>query len=146
MNIQKLTEKLAEEGCNPSYYALGVRGAASDAYCLVRVDGVWQVFYTERGVDQAPMFVSADEAAACAWFYDLMMGMRHDHLVGFFRSEKSATALQATLQQHNIPFFQDSIPYTSPDDRRYRVFVTGKAIFPARELLGQIPVRDDSDS
>lgn len=146
MNIQQLTEKLAEEGCNPNYYALGVRGSASDAYCLVQVDGVWQVFYTEWGVDQAAMFTSADEAAACAWFYDLMMGMRHDHLVGFFRSEKSATALQATLQQHNIPFFQDSIPYTSPDDRRYRVFVTGKAIFPARELLGQIPVRDDSDS
>ena len=146
MNIQELARQLVEEGCNPNNYALEVRGAASNAFCLTQVDGVWQVFYTERGVDQTPMFTSPDEAAACAYFYDLMMGMRHDYLVGRFRSEPMAQSLQSTLAQHNIPSHQDSIPYGGPDNRQYRVFVSGKAIFPARDLLDNIPLEDDGET
>ena len=70
------------------------------------------------------------------------MGFRHDHCVGFFRSEGEAQSLVLTLAQHNVPSWQDKIPYGGADDPRYRVFVTGKDIFKAKEFLGKLPVKD----
>jgi hypothetical protein len=142
MGIQELAQKLADEGCNPHSYAIGERGTASDAYCLTQADGIWSVYYTERGQDQPAIFETADEAEACAFFYQFVMGWRHDHLVGFFRAETAAQALQAILERHGIPFHQDKIPYGGWHDPCYRVFVSGKAIFAAKEILGEIPIRD----
>ncbi len=140
MNCHELATQLAAEGCDPGSYAIGERGAASDAYCLTFANGLWQVYYTERGVDQPPFFETAVEAEACTYFYQYIMRFRHDHLVGFFRNETAAHALQAVLARYGIASHQDVIPYNG---RRYRVFVTGKAIFPTRELLGELPLKDD---
>jgi hypothetical protein len=142
MNIQELAQKLAEEGCNPDSYAIGERGRASDAYCLTQANGMWSVYYTERGVDQSPFFETADETEACDYFFQFIMRFRHDHLVGFFRAETAAQALQAILERYGIPSRQDKIPYGGWHDPRYRVFVSGKAIFAAREILGNVPIHD----
>lgn len=100
MNTRELAERLLEEGCNPSMYAIGPRGGASDAFYLSHRDAQWQVCYTERGLDSPPIYASGSESQACEFFY----GGKHDP--------------------------------------RYRVFVTGKEIFVAREALGVLPRRD----
>jgi hypothetical protein len=114
----------------------------SDVYCLTPVGDVWQVYYTERGQSHQPIFTSANEAEACAFYFDLLMGMRHEHCVGFFKEETAVHALQTTLTQHNIASHHDKIPYDGPDAPRYRVFVTGKAIFAAQAILDTIPLQD----
>lgn len=142
MNIHELAQYLADEGCSPGNYAIGTRGSASDAYCLTHSDGQWRVYYTERGLDQAPIFESSDEEEACAFFRDFVMNMVHKHLVGFFRAESAAQALQAVLERYGIPTLEDAIPYHGWHDPRFRVFVVGKDIFKTREILGDLPLRD----
>jgi hypothetical protein len=142
MNIHELAQYLADEGCNPGNYAIGTRGIASDAYCLTQSGDQWQVYYTERGLDQPPIFESSDEEAACVFFRNFIMNMRHDHLVGFFQAESAAQALRAILERYGIPSLQDAIPYHGWHDPRFRVFVVGKDIFKARETLGDLPLRD----
>jgi hypothetical protein len=56
MNIRELTQRLFEEGCNASLYAVGSRGTASDAFCLTHNGAQWQVYYTERGQDSPPIY------------------------------------------------------------------------------------------
>jgi hypothetical protein len=142
MNIHELAQRLTEEGCNPNYYAIGSRGSASDAYCLTHNGQEWQVYYTERGQDQSPEYSSKSEEEACEYFFGFIMKMRHDHLVGFFRSEASANELRARLENQKLHPFQDKIPYGGWDDPRYRVFVTGREIFSAKDILGSVPVKD----
>lgn len=142
MDINELENRLAEEGCNPLLYAIGAPGTASDAFSLTQVDGTWQVCYTERGLDDDPIFTSKSEDEACQFFFRHIMGMRHDHCVGFFRSEQVAQELGAKLKQHGVESHQDKIPFGGWTDPRFRVFVTGKAIFKARELLGVVPIED----
>jgi hypothetical protein len=142
MNTRELTQRLFEEGCNPSLYAVGSRGAASDAFCLTHTGTQWQVFYTEHGQDSPPIYASSSESQACEFFFQHIMGMRHDHCVGFFKLEQNAEALQDQLRGLGVSSWKDRIPYGGPSDPRFRVFVTGKSIFQARSALGNVPVRD----
>lgn len=140
MDRNELARRLAAEGCNPSNYTIGRGG--SDAFCLHQTDGLWTVFYTERGLDWPPIFESADEDDACRFFLDKILSMRHDHCVGIFRSQRKARALAARLEHNRVEAWQDEILYSAPDDMRYRVFVTGKAVFEAGALLGELPLGD----
>ncbi|MEZ4837142.1 MAG: hypothetical protein R2873_34955 [Caldilineaceae bacterium] len=142
MNTRELQIRLAQDGCNPGLYAVGVRGSASNAFCLTHNGVEWQVYYTERGVNQAPMFTSPSEEDACAYFYNLMSSIRHEHCVGIFRSEDAARALEDRLDQLGIASRRNDFPYGGPDDRRYRVFVEGKAIFAMRAAFPVVPLRD----
>lgn len=142
MNIAELQDRLAAEGCNPWAYAIGERGSASDAYCLTRKGNEWQVYYTERGVDQAPMFTSAHEDEACAYFFKLIMSFRHEHWVGFFRSEAATRSFEDKLERLGVGYRRDVIRYKSRDDLRYRVFVEGKAIFAVRAVFDKLPLSD----
>lgn len=142
MNTHEVRQRLEEEGCNPSLYAIGSRGGASDAFCLTHNGRQWEIYYTERGQDQPPIYTSGSEAQACEFFFTHIMSMRHDHCVGFFRSERNALALQEQLKKLGVSPWQDKIPYGGPNDPRYRVFITGKEIFVARKALGNVPLRD----
>ena len=144
MNTRELSQRLIDEGCNASLYAVGSRGSASDAFCLTYSGAQWAVYYTERGQDSPPIYASGSESQACEFFFKHIMAMRHDHCVGIFKSEQRAEAMQVRLQEVGLPSWKDRIPYGGPDDPRFRVFVTGKAIFPAKQLLGTVPVRDDA--
>ncbi|UQS16614.1 SPOR domain-containing protein [Pseudomonas sp. HS6] len=142
MNSRELAERLLEEGCNPSSFAIGSRGAASDAFYLSRKGEQWQVCYTERGEDSPPIHVSDSESQACDFFFKYIVAMRHDHCVGFFKSQDNAMALEHELKKLGVVSWSDQIPYGGEHDPRYRVFVTGKAIFVAREALGVVPRHD----
>ena len=142
MNIQELRQYLEAEGCNPHTYAIGTRGSASDAYCLTYNGTQWQVYYTERGSDDAPIYVTADEQQACEFFRNHILLLHHNHCVGFFRSKEEAQSLATRLAQLGVMARQDRIPFGGWADPRYRVFVAGKDIFIARANLDTIPMRD----
>jgi hypothetical protein len=139
MTIAELERRLLAEGCNPANYALGTR--SYDGFCLMQDGGRWAVFYSERGRDQPPLFTSTDEAAACQFYLEFMLNMRHDHMVGFLRSEKLVRALRAQLAAQGIATHTDRMLYHR-NDYRHRVMVVGKDIFKAKALLGKVPLAD----
>jgi hypothetical protein len=143
MTSAELEQMLLDEGCNPSSFAIGQRGSASDAYCLVHDGRAWRVFYTERGVDQEPIYTNADEAEACAFFFRHITSFRHPHLAGFFRDKALADDLLHTLKRANLNAWQDAIHYRA-GEWRHRVFVEGKDIFIARRLCNApLPLQDE---
>ena len=98
MNIAELQQRLLDEGCSPHNFSIGPGG--SDVYCLEQQDGIWRVFYTERGKEAAPIFESRDEEEACAFYFNyITTKFRHDHLVGFFISERNAIELVSRLAE-----------------------------------------------
>ena len=46
------------------------------------------------------------------------------------------------LAKNGVQSHQDKIPYGGWADPRFRVFVVGKDIFKASEILGEVPVKD----
>ena len=144
MNIAELERRLEEEACSPSHYSLGTRDPGG-AFCLVHENELWRMFYSERGLDDHPLFEGTSESEACEFFFEYMTSrIRHDHLVGFFISLENAEALTEKLKANGIESYRNDVPYHGWHDPRYRVFVIGKDVFKARELLGELPVRDDS--
>ncbi|MFN8432968.1 MAG: hypothetical protein U0V18_03060 [Anaerolineales bacterium] len=144
MNIEDLKVRLEEEACSRANYSIGERD--SDVFCLENQNGIWRIFYTERGIDQPPIFESPSESEACEYFFTFMTTkIQHNHIVGYFISREKAEALVETLAQHNIPTYRNDIPYHGWHDPRFRVFVIGKDVFKAREILGELPVRDIRD-
>lgn len=142
MNTQELAHRLFSEGCNAANYSIGSSGTLSEGYYLAFIQNRWQVCYTERGKDQSPIYTTFNEAEACEFYFQHIMAMRQDHCVGFFQSKQKSDALVIMLSEIGVASFQDQIPYRGPSDPRYRVFVTGKAIFAARSALGKLPIRD----
>jgi hypothetical protein len=141
VKVETLKGRLLEEGCNPINFSIGPGG--SDVFCLENQNGSWRVFYTERGKDDDPIFESASEEEACAFYFEyITKRMRHDHLVGFFKVEENAKALAEKLAESGIQSHQDKIPYGGWVDPRFRVFVVGKDIFRARAVLGDVPVKE----
>lgn len=141
MNTTELKQRLLDEGCSPYQFSIGPGG--SDVFCLDKRNGKWSVFYTERGRDDEPMFETDNEDEACEFYFNyITTKMRHDHLVGFFISQQNADSLTEKLSQHGIQSHRDKIPYGGWNDPRYRVFVVGKDIFRARDILGEVPLND----
>ena len=123
-------------------YSIGSRG--SDVYRLMIIDGIWKIFYTERGSDRQPIFESENEAVACEFFFQYQTKkIRHVHMVGFFKSKECSDALNAQLISQGLQTWENHIPCFDASGARYRIFVVGQDIFKARELLGQALPRKD---
>jgi len=145
MNISELEKRLYEEGCNPNSYAIGKRGSASDAYCLTHNGQEWQVYYTERGSDDAPEYTSKSEEEACEYFFHLIMKFRHDHCVGSFVSKSAANQYHVKLASHGLHPFWNNIPYPVLKQPLYRVWVSGKEIFAVEKIVGSRFVTDQPE-
>jgi len=144
MKAKKLAARLTREGCHPASFSIGTSEGVTDAYCLVKREGIWTVFYTERGMDHPPIFESKREGDACRFFYDRIKSIVHRHLVGRFRDKDQAEKIRRRLARHGIESRMDRYLHDDDDDPRYAVFVTGTDVFPAREVLGKpLPLTDD---
>lgn len=140
MTTAELARRLEAEGANPATYDIGHR--SYDGVCLLHEGGRWVVLYSERGRDQAPMFASADESAACEYYLAHVLAQPQYHAVGFFQSEKAAQALQAQLERQGLAVRTGKLLYAA-NDYRHQVWVMGKDIFAARQLLGSnLPLTD----
>ena len=143
MKASELENILLEAGCSPNNFCIGSSGTASDVYCLSEKDGIWQVYYTERGRDSDPLFESRNEAKACQFYFDKIMRIEHWHLVGFFEDDKSAIKMQDELKASGIkPIRNDMPPLQAGDPNLRRVFVVGKDIFKVKEIYPSLPVKN----
>ena len=139
MIASEVCEKLLAEGCTKSSFS--IHSSQHDALCLAKRGDIWVIYYSERGQDYSPEFESTSEEDACQFFYKLVMEQQHWHIVGFFKNEGEAKALEAKLKLIGVESIRNDIPaYKHRDDPRYRVFVVGKDIFRVKELLGDISI------
>lgn len=145
MTLDELKQRLQAAGCSTTHYQIGEPWAVTDVYCLAKRDGRFHFFYTERGQDSPPEKTFDDEAEACQYYYDFVMNIRHDHLVGFYQRPDSLERHAAFLEEHGIPTSHDKIPYGGWADPRYRLFVEGSAIFTVRQLLPNLPLNDQAE-
>ncbi len=143
MELAELYQKFLEEGFN--YFNIkGVGGPAnSDVFELAENVGIWEIYYTERGQNQPPIFVSTDRAEAIAAFYEQMRKIKHIHLVACTRSGKVLDDYKDKLEASGIETYQNDIPaYKTINDHVYRLFVINKAIFKAKEIFDDLPYFD----
>ncbi|MEK0449745.1 MAG: hypothetical protein RL088_2013 [Verrucomicrobiota bacterium] len=126
MTIAELRQKLEEEGCSPSNYAIESRG--SDAYCLMHDGKVWSIFYSERGCDSDPIFTTESQPEACTYFLELMRTQRHWHLVGVFATDAEAREFEQRVVECGAKPVRNDIPARILGVPQYRVFVLGRDI------------------
>ncbi|MBK8901884.1 MAG: hypothetical protein IPM53_11910 [Anaerolineaceae bacterium] len=145
MTFDELKRRLHDAGCSTTNYHLGEPQGATDVICLAERNGRFHIFYTERGQDHPPEKTFDDEAAACRYFHDFVMNMRHDHLVGYYQSAERLQQHASFLEKCGIVSTHDIIPYRGWADPRYRLFVEGPAIFTVRQLLPSLPLDDQAE-
>lgn len=143
MNSTQLEQKLLAAGCHPNNFSIGAPWQKTDLFCLEQVNGVWQVYYSERGQRSAPIFETTDETAACAFYFDHIMQIQHRHLVGFFESEARAVELMQRLAKAGLTAVRNDMPPLKAGTPPIkRVFVIGTEIFPVRQLYPTLPLTD----
>ena len=68
MTTQELQNKLKEEGVPANMYSLLIGGFPNEAYCLIKKEDGWEVYYSERGKKRSTKQF-ARESAACEYMY-----------------------------------------------------------------------------
>ena len=138
MNLQELAAHLDQECYQPSIYCIGSGWRAyHDAYCIERIGGQFEVFYTERGQRGAVIHRGESESAACEAFLAALDRSQcsRAHCVGFFTSKSEADSLSERLVSAGIAVHRDEIPYSSKTGMRYRVFVFGRDKLRVQEII-----------
>lgn len=142
-NLSELEADLLAAGCHAGSFALGDPRdrPLDDVFRLAERDGTWAIAYVERGQDQSPMFESVDRDTAWRWFYDHLTGLVHLHLAGRFHAAGDAKRFERRLHRLGLKTVRNDLPASVlPGGRRFRVFVTGRDVFVAREAYGELPV------
>ncbi|MBV1920347.1 MAG: SPOR domain-containing protein [Pseudomonadales bacterium] len=109
MIASELKSKLLAEGCSESNFAILSPG--NDVFCLVKRGYDWVVYYTERGCDSEPIYKSKSEKEACQFFYNYILEMERWHLVGFFKEKSNVVELESKLDNAEIDFIRNDIPW-----------------------------------
>jgi hypothetical protein len=68
LNKKELEERLIKEEIRTDLYSLN-GGLPSEVYCLSEINGVWEVYYSERG-SKTGLQIFDDEGEACQYFYE----------------------------------------------------------------------------
>ena len=121
---QELFDALIAAGCL-NFHIVGIsKDIANDTECLRLRDGQWEIYYTERGIERAPYFVSEDFAIAGEFYFRLITRMEHWHLQVFMRDAQIFEAEKAKLLAQNVKIKWDCIPnYAFVGDKMYRIFM-----------------------
>lgn len=110
---------------NPIYEGLGID----------HTDGVFIWYYTERGQKQVvETFNTEAEITAYAFNQIKSDKWATTHCIGFSADIGKITDLKNKLDQMNIEYFEDQIPYYGPERPVYRVFVLGCDILKTEHL------------
>ena len=68
MNCNELKKRLKEKNVDPRDYSIMGQKYPSECYCLIFEDGVWKVYYSERG-NMTGLKKFTSESEACEYFY-----------------------------------------------------------------------------
>lgn len=144
MRAKDLNTRLLAEGCKNFWIKPWRDGIDSQVDVLENVNGVWRIYYTERGISDPPTIEFFSEEEACDHYYKLISSQKHWHGVGTFKDEKKAVVIHEKLQSNGVNSvkYRTKVPSTSDGQHSYIIGVYGKDIFKVRELYGDLPLGD----
>ncbi|TKC16834.1 hypothetical protein [Robertmurraya kyonggiensis] len=76
MNFKELELRLISERIRRDVYSLE-GGLPNEAYCISQTNGIWEVYYSERG-SKSGLKVFRKEEEACQHFYDSLIKTLRD--------------------------------------------------------------------
>lgn len=87
---------------------------------------IYNWYYTERG-QKEPLKHFQSEAEIVAHAYNQIKSDKwaKTHCIGFTTSKEEKNELESLLENADIAFLQDEIPYYGPERPVYRIFVFG---------------------
>jgi hypothetical protein len=138
MNLTELSDFLQNECYQEQVYHIGSGWkVCADAYCLEQTNSNYEIFYVERGQRGKAIQCSTNEDEVCRMFIELLNRERFSkaHCIGNFILKKEADAITEKLTSAGITLHRDTIPYSSSNDFRYRVFVFGRDKIRAQEVI-----------
>lgn len=71
MDIKELESRLISETIRSDVYSLK-GGLTNEAYCISQNNGIWEVYYSERG-NKSGLRTFEEEEGACRYFYDSLI-------------------------------------------------------------------------
>lgn len=127
------------------FFIDGIGGpVADDVDCLGCFDGIWEVYYKERGQKSIVSFSTPDMQKAIEFYRDRISGIQHWHLIAFTRLEAFMLDYKQKMESLNIKTIQNDIPnYRKQGDYVYRIFVVNGDIFKAKKIYPDLPLMDD---
>lgn len=144
---RELLEALHEKFIKKGYSRFCIEGVG-DSYCddeqvLYYSNGFWEVAHTERGHFYTPTFSSRSLENAIAFYENLMMRIKHNHIAVFTRDDSIKKTYSSLFTNNDIEFWENNIPhYSATNDIVYRLFVFGTDIFKIQELDSLLPYMD----
>jgi len=142
MTLNELAEYLEMECYNPMAYHIGPGWErCGDTYCLDRsqeqFEVFFEIFYVERGKRGAFIESFQSEDEACRWFISFLdqQPYSRQHCIGFFSDQATADSLVEQLRTAGVSAERSKIPSMQKVDRFYRVFVFGRDLLRAEEVL-----------
>ena len=134
MDFAGLKRRLQQEGYGPLIGEHGPHLLSIYDFRIEKAADGWSVCATERGEILETYLATPDEAAACAFWFDKIAGtMLH---LATFENRQPADELERALTGVGIAVWRNDIPhFNGPNDSRYRVFVAGRDLQKARQLI-----------
>lgn len=68
MTINELRNRLEEEGVPKNMYSLLIGGFPNEAFCLIKIDDEWEVYYSEHGKKRGTKQFAKEEDT-CSYLY-----------------------------------------------------------------------------
>lgn len=128
MDITTISELInwMDENCyRVDAYAIGGR-KIYEGFGIGRKDTGFTWYFSERGFQEVIMEFETEAEVVAHAFKRISKDLSaKSHCIGFLKSTTELKSLTEELQNRNISFDQDEIPYENMDDIRHRVFVYG---------------------
>ena len=132
MNLPELRQRVEQEGYARQISESGPRVLTIHDLRLEQVDGLWRVCDTERGETLKIHVESADESAACAFWYERISGTMT--FLSGFADRAPAERLQQALAAAGLQVWRNDIPQLGSSDPVYRIFVAGRDLVAAKRV------------
>jgi hypothetical protein len=133
--IEQLDNWMTENCYNDHSYAIGNR-MIDEGFGLKKIEKGYIWYYTERGeINQLNSFETEKEAVLFALQHITNNEYANRHMIGFLKSKSKTDKLIKRLNERNIWFFMDKIPFGGVFDPRFRIFVFGCDIKKVVDLI-----------
>lgn len=73
MKYRELKQRLIDENISQYYYSFD-KEYPNEAFCIIKKDAIWQVYYSEKG-NKTGLKEFFSEEEACDYFYDELINV-----------------------------------------------------------------------
>lgn len=107
----------------------------SEGFGIDQNGSLYSWYYTERGKRETLHYFSTEKEAVTFAFEQIKSDRNaKSHCIALLKSDQELNDLTAELDQREVSYWMDQIPYGGLNDRRSRVFILGCDIKKVEDL------------